>query len=320
MYNRSYSEVQRYVFILFDEMKIQGSLIWDKHSGELISYVDLGDPDVNFATLERGDNLASHILLLMVRDIATISKHTFGYFATANASATQLFPLFWKADSILEMTCKLSVVGATGDGATSKRKLFKMHAGIQRDEEKEALYCTKNLFCPERNIYFLSDVPHLLKKARNCLFNSGAGNQKRQLWNSCAQLKWNHISDMFYKDLEDGLHLLPRITTDHIELNSYSLMKVNLAAQVLSQSVAETLKNFGPPDALATADFCQMMDKFFDCFNVCNLSEGERRHKESIVPYTRSDDIRFTWLTDVFLQYLAAWKDSIDQCQGHNIT
>ena len=33
-------------------MKIQYSLVWDKHSGDLIGYVDLGDVEVNYATLQ----------------------------------------------------------------------------------------------------------------------------------------------------------------------------------------------------------------------------------------------------------------------------
>ena len=32
----SFSEIERYVTILFDEMEIQENLVWDKHSGELI--------------------------------------------------------------------------------------------------------------------------------------------------------------------------------------------------------------------------------------------------------------------------------------------
>ena len=31
--------------ILMDEMKIQESLVWDKHTGELIGFVDLGDTE-----------------------------------------------------------------------------------------------------------------------------------------------------------------------------------------------------------------------------------------------------------------------------------
>ena len=35
-----------------DEIKIQENLVWDKHSGELIEFVDLGEININFATLQ----------------------------------------------------------------------------------------------------------------------------------------------------------------------------------------------------------------------------------------------------------------------------
>eukprot|EP00112_Aurelia_sp_Birch-Aquarium-sp1_P022151 Seg6146.2 transcript_id=Seg6146.2/GoldUCD/mRNA.D3Y31 product="Transposable element P transposase" protein_id=Seg6146.2/GoldUCD/D3Y31 len=314
---KSYVNHQRFVFILYDEMRVQGNLIWDKHSGELIGYVNLGDPDINFATLEKVDEIASHALLFMVRGILTTLKHTLGYFATAGVSAVQLFPIFWKAVSILEIACGLAVVGATGDGAPQNRKLYLMHAGVQGDVERGVVYCTKNLFNPERNIYFFSDAPHLLKTARNCLFNSGSGNHKRLMWNNGYALLWNHISKMFDTDIEDGLHLLLRISTDHIELASYSVMRVSLAAQVLSASMANVLKNFGPPDAAATAELCEQMDKFFDSFNVRSILEGERRRKSFLLPYEDTDDQIFSWLTDVFLEYLSKWKESISQRPGN---
>ena len=45
-------DVQRYVCLLIDEMKIKSNLVFDKHSGELINYLDLGDPEKIFATTE----------------------------------------------------------------------------------------------------------------------------------------------------------------------------------------------------------------------------------------------------------------------------
>ena len=42
-------------------MKIQSGLVWDKVTGKLIGYVDLGDPDTNFAVFEKVE-LASHVL------------------------------------------------------------------------------------------------------------------------------------------------------------------------------------------------------------------------------------------------------------------
>ena len=45
-------------------------------------------------------------------------------------------------------------------------------------------------------------------------------------------------------------------------------MRVNLAAQVLSETVGNVLNSFGPQEAEGTGQFCIMMDKFFDCLNV----------------------------------------------------
>ena len=38
-------DCQRYVVMSFDEMKIQTNLVFDKHTNELIGFVDLGDDD-----------------------------------------------------------------------------------------------------------------------------------------------------------------------------------------------------------------------------------------------------------------------------------
>ena len=53
-----FSESERYVTILFDEMKIQEDLVRDQQTGELIGFVDLGDTKLNYATV-----LATHICI-----------------------------------------------------------------------------------------------------------------------------------------------------------------------------------------------------------------------------------------------------------------
>ena len=50
-------------------------------------------------------------------------------------------------------------------------------------------------------------------------------------------------------------------------------MKVKLAAQVLSRSVAIALTESGKEEVAGTAQFCQMMNDFFDCTNVRSLTE-----------------------------------------------
>ena len=48
-------------------MKIKANLDFDKHSGELIGYLDLGDPEKNLATFEEQNNiLATHALVFYI--------------------------------------------------------------------------------------------------------------------------------------------------------------------------------------------------------------------------------------------------------------
>ena len=46
-------------------------------------------------------------------------------FAATSATAIQIFPLFWKAVSILEKTRGLNVISASCDGASSNRKFLR---------------------------------------------------------------------------------------------------------------------------------------------------------------------------------------------------
>eukprot|EP00112_Aurelia_sp_Birch-Aquarium-sp1_P023057 Seg6738.1 transcript_id=Seg6738.1/GoldUCD/mRNA.D3Y31 product="hypothetical protein" protein_id=Seg6738.1/GoldUCD/D3Y31 len=175
------------------------------------------------------------------------------------------------------------------------------------------VYRTVNLFKPNRFIYFFSDPPHLVKTSRNCLLSSRSGpaQGKRYMWNVGKYIVWQHISKIYHSDVERGLKLLPRITNDHTILTSYSKMKVRLAAQVLSCSVAAVLRTFSQEECHGAADFCDSSDKFFDCLNVRSLTEHERKKKPFLKPYTSPDDERLTWLKNDFLGYLDQWRESI---------
>ena len=50
-------------------MKIQDDLVYDKNTGDLIGYVDLGDIDVNRATLQNIDRIDSHVLVFLVKSV-----------------------------------------------------------------------------------------------------------------------------------------------------------------------------------------------------------------------------------------------------------
>ena len=185
-----FSPAERFVTLLLDEMKIQEDLVWDKYTGELIGFVDLGDTTTNYATLQDVKELATHVLVFLVKSVVNPLSYSFTTFATTGANSYQIFTLFWKAVSLLE-NINLKVIAVTADGASPNRKFFRMHKQIDGGSDQTVVYRTKNLCSKdERFIYFFADVPHLIKTTRNCLANSGSGRATRYMWNDGLFILW----------------------------------------------------------------------------------------------------------------------------------
>ena len=66
------------------------------------------------------------------------------------------------------------------DGAKPNRKFLKS-LGRESEMKHGVVYKTINRFCQERYIYFMSDVPHLIKTTRNCWYSSKSGGT-RYMW------------------------------------------------------------------------------------------------------------------------------------------
>ena len=80
------------------------------------------------------------------------------------------------------------------DGASSNRKLIKLHKGAS--DATEVVYKVANPFAEDkRNLYFMSDPPHLVKTMQNCW-------NKRRLW---VSIKMNANLLISNKLLHNGL-------------------------------------------------------------------------------------------------------------------
>lgn len=174
----NYSQIQRNIVMSFDEMKIQENLVFDKYTGKLVGFVDLGDPDLNYGCFEKVDKVATHVLAFYLRGIASDLNFCFAYFPTGGIKGFQIMPIFWEAVAILELSCNLRVIATVSDGASPNRAFFQMHEFMDSFEETivdhEIVYRTVNLYASDqRYIWFFSDVPHLIKTIRNCVYKSG---------------------------------------------------------------------------------------------------------------------------------------------------
>ena len=151
---RHLKENQRYMSFILDEIKVQQNFVYDKYTYQLIGYVDLGDPQINFSTFNDCNTLASYILVFYLRGILSDFEFAMAYFAIKGATSYQIFPLFWDAVAILEGTCNLKVITVLSDGASPFRIFYRLHYHLQLDQDPDydIVYRISNLFFPERFI------------------------------------------------------------------------------------------------------------------------------------------------------------------------
>lgn len=96
---KHFTDLQRYVVLVMDEMKIQSNLVFDKVSGDLVGFVDLGDPVTN-ETFAEEESMATHALAFLVRGLCTDMKHIVSYYFTRDVTSFQIIPIFWKAVAV----------------------------------------------------------------------------------------------------------------------------------------------------------------------------------------------------------------------------
>ena len=115
-------------------MHIREDLVYDKHTGALVGFANLGNINQHLKQFEQslqGDNitepLAKSMLVLMVRGLSTNLQFPYAQFPCVTLAGHQIFGLFWEAVHRLER-CSLKVIAATFDGTTPNRGFMKLHS------------------------------------------------------------------------------------------------------------------------------------------------------------------------------------------------
>lgn len=165
---------QKHICLLGDEMYIKEGLIYNKHSGDLVGYCDLGEINNHLLRLEHEyqtvqvgkSQLASTMMVLMVRSLFTNFTFPYACFATSTLTGEQLVPIFYEAIMRTER-CGFRVSCITLDGNSVNRKFFKL-IGNNTDAHITHKFLNPLSF-NSREVYLFSDPPHLIKTARNCL-------------------------------------------------------------------------------------------------------------------------------------------------------
>ena len=180
----SVPEYQKYVCLVFDEIKVKEDLVYDKNSLSLMGFINMGDVNDHLSKFEEyassvtpKPNLATHILTFMVSGILSDLEFPYVSFPCSSLSGDQLYSLVWGCVRRLE-ACGFKPIAFTCDGASANRKFLKLHKS-----PNGITYKTNNPYANEdRPIFFISDPPHLIKTVRNSWANSYSHNCTRKLW------------------------------------------------------------------------------------------------------------------------------------------
>lgn len=174
------SEMNKYTVLIINEMYIKEDLVYNKHTGALIGFVNLGETNSHLLQFERSlesdpaDTLEPLTkTMLMVRGLFSSLEFPYVQFPCGKFTGDLLFDPFWEAVRRVEM-CGLKVLAATADGVSPNHCFFRIHNLSTKVMPHRVLnpYASE-----ERYLYFVCDVPHLLKTIQN-----GLASKKRNLW------------------------------------------------------------------------------------------------------------------------------------------
>lgn len=118
------------------------------------------------------------------------------------------------------------------------------------------------------------DTPHLVKAVRNMLL-------KYDFVLDDEIISWKYIKQFYERDKKFSIRAAPKLTDSHIFPTIFQKMKVKLATQVFSATVAASLNVYIrlgalPQEAAPTSQFIDKIDKLFDLMNSSKVINGKK--------------------------------------------
>ena len=105
------TEREKHVMLLIDEMHVREDLVFNKHSGELIGFTNMGEINSCLTSLEKNDDtstssppmlLANSMVTFMVKGLFSRLEFPYAYFPCRNITGDLLFDPLWESICRLE--------------------------------------------------------------------------------------------------------------------------------------------------------------------------------------------------------------------------
>ena len=211
--------------------------------------------------------VATEALVYMAVSVNSNWKIPCGYFLVDGLTGEQKAHL--TKDCLRNLhEVEVKVVSFTCDGPATHQAMLKLLGARLSADNLQAYFphpCDAN-----EKVYIFLDACHMIKLVRNTwsewkVLKDGDGNT----------IEWKFIEELHKLQEEEGLRLANKLRSAHVHWKPQK-MKVNLAAQILSSSVADALEyceGKGMPQFQgcgATVKFIRKFDRLFDVLNSRN--------------------------------------------------
>ncbi|KAH8354301.1 hypothetical protein KR084_006260, partial [Drosophila pseudotakahashii] len=152
------------------------------------------------------------------------------------------------------------VVGIVSDMGTGNHKLWR---SLRVSPEKSWFEHPAD---SAMKVFVFADVPHLVKLIRNHFLDSGLVIDGKVLTQQSVRQVMHHASS-------SDLSIMWKVTDDHLNVRSAGRQKVELATHLFSHTTASAIRQclslgLDVDNASETADFVQLVNDWFDVFNV----------------------------------------------------
>ena len=244
--------------LLFDEMAIKEGLQYNQDGDFIEGFEDLGG-------FVQGKSSADHAAVFMIRGLQSKWKQPIAYFLVSGQIKPSTLQVLTHACITKIEKTGLRVHAFVCDQGSNNRSFL---------ESLEKVSLEKPYFLHnKKKVFVFYDPPHLLKSIRNNFKKTGFH------WKG-SYISWDHVTDFYHLDKSMSVKMAPKLKDKHINLPPFSSMRVHLAAQVLSHSVAagiNTMAAFGKlsEGATMTAQFIDNFDKLFNAFNSGSLKSSQ---------------------------------------------
>ncbi|KAI8509526.1 hypothetical protein Bbelb_133740 [Branchiostoma belcheri] len=242
------TERGRHGFIVFDEIKIQGSIqlrrVGDQF--EVAGLVDLGDFYHSMRSLQTaGDQkaeMATHVCQLAFKGCEGFF-FPFAWFPTTEIAPISIFHCHWDSVFYLKQF-KFYSHACLCDGGQANRDFILAH--FKSSDDAITNHFTINNMYGDSSYAFIMDPPHNIKKLRNNLEKSTMTGTARSFKVGGKHILWSHLKESYLHDKTNARAPVTssKIKDGHFQLTPATRMRNHLAADVFSNDMLELLDNY----------------------------------------------------------------------------